>query len=317
MTGTETPVPLRRAVGHHNPAAAAAAELTAHRPMLYGLAYRLLGSGHDADDVLQEAFLRWLNTDRATITHPRRYLTRVVTHLAMDRLRERQALRESYVGTWLPEPVPTAGEPGPLGPLDTVEQRESLSIAALHLLERLNPPERAVYVLRTAFNLPYTEIAELLERSPEDCRQLYHRGVRRIDDGRRRFTAGRAQQERLVTSFIAAARDGDIRRLVELLAADVTAWSDGGGKARAARNPIRGAEKVARFFVGIHRAYGRGPRFLPTELNGQPAYLIDHNVRRYAILIAADAGLISDVYVIANPDKLRLLGGLAGVEISS
>ncbi|WBB54580.1 sigma-70 family RNA polymerase sigma factor, partial [Verrucosispora sp. WMMD573] len=154
-------------------AAEAAGALDAHRPMLLGLAYRLLGSRHDAEDVLQEAYLRWLRVDRAEVSEPRRYLSRVVTHLSMDRLRARQAARETYVGSWLPEPVPTA--PSPFGPLERAELRDSLSTALLHLLERLTPPERAVYVLHTAFELPYAEIAEVLERSAEDCRQLHHR----------------------------------------------------------------------------------------------------------------------------------------------
>ncbi|WP_243421000.1 sigma-70 family RNA polymerase sigma factor, partial [Micromonospora globispora] len=161
-------------------AAQAAGAVQAHRPMLLGLAYRLLGSLHDAEDVLQEAYLRWLDVDRESVAEPRRYLSRVVTRLALDRLRARQAARETYVGPWLPEPVPTA--PSPFGPLDSAELRDSLSTALLHLLERLTPPERAVYVLHTAFGLPYAEIGDILDRSAADCRQLHHRAAARIVD---------------------------------------------------------------------------------------------------------------------------------------
>ncbi|GGM56242.1 RNA polymerase sigma24 factor [Micromonospora sonchi] len=283
-------------------AAEAAGALTAHRPMLLGLAYRLLGSRHDAEDILQEAYLRWVRVDRATVTEPRRYLSRVVAHLAMDRLRARQSAREAYVGPWLPEPVPTA--PSPFGPLERVELRDSLSTALLHLLERLTPPERAVYVLHTAFELPYTEIAELLDRSAEDCRQLHHRASVRIGRDQRRFTADRAEQERLLDAFIAAADDGDLVALTGLMAADATAWSDGGGRVRAARNPVTGADRVARFLIGI---LGKGWPFSVhrTELNGQPAVVVVTAAgARYAVTLGTAAGRITDVFLVANPDKL-------------
>ncbi|MEU5726057.1 RNA polymerase sigma factor SigJ [Micromonospora sp. NPDC047738] len=290
-------------------AAEAAGALTAHRPMLLGLAYRLLGSLHDAEDVLQETYLRWLDVDRESVAEPRRYLSRVVTRLALDRLRARQAARETYVGPWLPEPVPTA--PSPFGPLDTVELRDTLSTALLHLLERLTPPERAVYVLHTAFALPYAEIADLLGRSAADCRQLHHRAVARIADDRRRFTAGPAEQRRLLEAFLAAARDGDLARLTDLVAADATAWSDGGGRVRAARNPVHGANRIARFFAGIY-AHDRRPgiRTTPAELNGAPALLLRWPAgTRYTLAVAAADGRITGVYLVGNPDKLTRVPG--------
>ncbi|MEV6812792.1 RNA polymerase sigma factor SigJ [Micromonospora sp. NPDC051296] len=282
----------------------AAGALDAHRPMLLGLAYRLLGSRHDAEDVLQEAYLRWVRVDRAGVTEPRRYLSRVVTHLAMDRLRARQAAREAYVGPWLPEPVPTA--PSPFGPLERVELRDSLSIALLHLLERLTPPERAVYVLHTAFELPYAEIAELLDRSADDCRQLHHRATARI--GREpRFTAGPAEQERLLEAFLAAADEGDLAALTDLVAADATAWSDGGGRVRAARKPVTGADRVARFVLGI-RDRGGPLTVHRTELNGQPAaVMVPAAGRRYVVTLGTADGRITDVFIVANPDKLPWL----------
>ncbi|MGK5677005.1 RNA polymerase sigma factor SigJ [Micromonospora sp. URMC 106] len=284
-------------------AAQAAGALDAHRPMLLGLAYRLLGSRHDAEDVLQEAYLRWLGADRAAVAEPRRYLSRVVTRLALDRLRARRAARETYVGPWLPEPVPTA--PSPFGPLDSVELRDSLAIALLHLLERLTPPERAVYVLHTAFDLPYAEIAEILDRSVADCRQLHHRAAARIGQDRRRFTADRAEQERLLEAFLAAARDGDLAALTGLVAADATAWTDGGGRVKAARKPVTGAQRVARFFAGL---YGPGRRYAVRrlDLNGQPAALmVRPDGGTYALTVGAAGGRITGFYLVGNPDKLR------------
>ncbi|SCF47113.1 RNA polymerase sigma factor SigJ [Micromonospora mirobrigensis] len=293
--------------GLTGPAAQAAGALTAHRPMLLGLAYRLLGSLDDAEDVLQEAYLRWLAVDRDGVAEPRCYLSRVVTRLALDRLRARRRARETYVGPWLPEPVPT--DPSPFGPLDTAELRESVSTALLHLLERLTPPERAVYVLHTAFALPYAEIGEILDRSTADCRQLHHRAAARIADGRRRFTAGPDEQRRLLDAFLAAARDGDLPRLTGLVAADATAWSDGGGRVRAARNPVHGADRVARFFAGIH-ARRPGVRATPATLNGGPAVVVSYpSGIRYTLAVAAADGRITDLYLVANPAKLGRVTG--------
>ncbi|KAB1931956.1 sigma-70 family RNA polymerase sigma factor [Micromonospora sp. ALFpr18c] len=289
-----------------NAAAEAAGALQAHRPMLLGLAYRLLGSRHDAEDVLQETYLRWLGVDRSTVDEPRRYLSRVVTRLALDRLRARQAARERYVGTWLPEPVPTV--PSPFGPLDRVELRDSLSTALLHVLERLTPPERAVYVLHTAFELPYTEIAEILDRTPADCRQLHHRAVTRVRQEQRRFTASRSERERLLDAFLAAARDGDLATLTGLVAGDAIAWSDGGGRVRAARNPITGSERISRFFAGI---YGPHRRWTTRrlELNGEPAALLTRDDgNRYALTVTAAEGRITGIYLVGNPTKLPPAG---------
>ncbi|PWR12416.1 RNA polymerase subunit sigma [Micromonospora acroterricola] len=283
-------------------AAEAAGALQAHRPMLLGLAYRLLGSRHDAEDVLQETYLRWRGVDRSAVREPRRYLSRVVTRLALDRLRARQAARETYVGTWLPESVPTA--PSPFGPLDRAELRDSLSIALLHVLERLTPPERAVYVLHTAFELPYAEIAEILDRTPADCRQLHHRAAARVRQEQRRFTASRSERERLLDAFLAAARDGDLATLTGLVAADATAWSDGGGRVSAARKPISGAELIARFFAGIYGPRHRWATRL-LELNGEPAALMTRaDGNRYTLTVSAADGRITGIYVVGNPDKL-------------
>lgn len=287
-----------------------AGALQAHRPMLLGLAYRMVGSLADAEDILQEAYLRWLAVDRAAVAEPRRYLSRVVTRLAIDLLRARRASRETYVGSWLPEPVPTGASTGgePFGPLDRVEQRETLSVALLHVLERLSPTERAVYLLRTAFDLPYAEIAEFLDRSPADCRQLHHRATERIRGDRARFTADPAEQERLLTAFLSAAREGDLAGLTELVATDATAFSDGGGKARAALNPVSGVAKIARFAAGVLGPHRPGLRIDRTEVNGQPAAVVTQSGgRAYVFLVGAAGGRITALYLVGNPDKLGWL----------
>jgi RNA polymerase sigma-70 factor (ECF subfamily) len=270
--------------------------------MLFGLAYRLLGSAHDADDVLQEAYLRWAGTDRAAVAQPRRYLTRVVARLALDQLRARRARRESYVGEWLPEPVAT--DPSPFGVVDTSD----LSIAVLHLMEQLTAPQRAVFVLRSAFDLPYDEIAGIVE----NCRQLYHRAERALRDGRARFAPTPAEHRRLLDDFVAAAREGDLTRLHGLLHANVVGWSDGGGRVRTARLPIRSAAKVARFFAAI---YSRQPalRAVPLEVNAAPAMLIVYPRSRHLLVLDGDADTIRRIFVLANPDKLGAVPGAPGV----
>lgn len=267
--------------------------------MLFGLAYRLLGSAHDAEDTLQDAYLRWSRVDRRTVEEPRRYLTKVVTTVALDRLRQRQARRESYVGSWLPQPVPTVSL------AEHAEQRESLSVALLHLMERLTPLQRAVYVLRTAFEMPYADIAEVIGRSPAYCRQLHRRAAGELDAaGRLRFTADRRRHRELLNAFVAAAEDGDLETLQQLLHEDAITWSDGGGRARAARNPIRGRQRVARFFNGLYGRPGRDVQVEPADLNGTPAALVTVRDQRHALLLGVVGDRIQELYLVANPDKL-------------
>jgi RNA polymerase sigma factor (sigma-70 family) len=380
-------------------------EFLAHRRMLLGLAYRLLGTLYDAEDVLQEAYLRWTRADRSDVVEPRRYLTRVVARLAVDTLRARQARREEYVGTWLPEPIrtgafgagsanaetpgsgasttrfaaaglagsgldrsgfATAGHSGGIGGpsgggvsgggvfgggvsgggmahgLEDVIDTSDLSIAVLHLMERLTPPQRAVYVLRTAFELPYAEIAVILDRSEEDCRQLHRRAGAALA-GRARFSTDPAEHARLLEGFVAAARNGDVERLEQLLHEDVTAWNDGGGKVRTGPNPIRGRAKVVRFFVGIMRRHtrtldGGAPlpdlpvtdlpvpdlpvttvpstavpftavpfTAVPAGVNGEYALLVEASYR-YMMCVSVVDGRIHDLFRVANPAKLSTFG---------
>lgn len=282
----------------------AAEELTAHRPMLFGLAYRLLGSAHDAEDVLQDAYLRLRRAAPVDVREPRRYLTRVVTRLAIDALRARQARRESYVGPWLPEPLPA--DPGAL-PEEVALREDTLSVAVLHLMERLSAPERAVYVLRTAFDLPYSEIAEALDREPAHCRQLHHRAAAALAADRRRYPADPVAHARLLDAFVTAARGADLDALRRLLAADVRAWSDGGGRVSTARREIRGTDKVARYFAGIYSRRPGALRAEPVRFNGGAGLLIVRPPRRDALTVAVTDGLISGIYVVANPTKLALL----------
>lgn len=278
----------------------AVAEFQRHRPMLLGLAYRMLGSTGDAEDVLQDAYLRWRGVDRSGVREPRRYLARTVTRLALDRLRDRKA-RDAYVGPWLPEPVVTA--PSPFDPLETVEQRDSVSTATLYLMERLDPVERAVFVLRSAFDLPYAEIADIVDRTPEHSRQLYHRATARLADDRRRFAPSRREHAVLLERFLVAAREGDLATLRSLLHDDAVAWSDGGGRAKAARNAVLGADKVARFFAGI---YTRGrPPYELLELNGTPGAILTLSGGPQVLTFSVDGDRISAVFMVTNPDKFR------------
>ncbi|RZU24336.1 RNA polymerase sigma-70 factor (ECF subfamily) [Kribbella rubisoli] len=269
-------------------------EFESARGMLAGLAYRLLGSWHDAEDVLQDAYVRWSAADRTDVAEPRRYLTRVVTRLSVDVLRTRQARRESYAGEWLPEPVSA----------DALEL-EDLSMALLHLMERLTPPQRAVYVLRTAFTLPYDDIAEILDRTPEHCRQLHRRAVQGLDLDRARFEPTIEEQQRLLLDFVAAARDGDLVRLEAMLKDSVTSWTDGGGVRRAARKPVVGRAKVAQFFTHI---YGRPAlSVVPLDLVTGPALDVQIDGRRHVLVLDVDAGQIAGIRVVASPAKLSAL----------
>ncbi|MFI7424580.1 RNA polymerase sigma-70 factor [Nonomuraea sp. NPDC049684] len=270
-----------------------------YRPMLLGLAYRLLGSMWDAEDVVQEAWLRWEGTDRSQIREPRAFLLTVVSRLALDQLRSARVRREAYTGPWLPEPVAT----GEAGPLDTAELRDTLSFATLHLMEKLSPPERAVFVLREAFELPYDQIAEIVGSSVANARQLHHRASVRVSQGRDRFTPTNEDHARLLTKFMEAAGGGDLDALTELLHEDVVLWNDGGGKVRAALRPILGRRKVSGFIGGLLARYDFSRARL-VEANGRPA-LWTH-VAGSDQLIALDVrdGRIQGLYGVLNPDKL-------------
>lgn len=288
-------------------------EFERHRSKLFGLAYRMLGSAEEAEDVVQDAFLRWHQA--GTVEWPWAWLAKVVTNLCVNRLESARARRESYVGCWLPEPVLTAG--GALGPLDSVEQREFVSLAFLVLLERLNPVERAVFVLREAFHYSHREVAEVIDSSEANSRQLYTRARRRLAEAR--GESGRRVDEAapraLVESFLAAAQHGDLPALEKALAEDVTVWVDGGGRVGAALRPISGVSQVARYLVGSLSVAGQGVRLSATEVNGARGLLARVGAELVGVLaLETSDGRITGIRIIANPDKLRLShsAGLSG-----
>lgn len=280
-----------------------------HRPLLTGLAYRLLGSMWDAEDVVQEAYVRWTRADRGEVREPRAFLTTVVSRLALDQLRSARAIREAYVGPWLPEPVDTRAA----GPLDTAELRDTLSYATLHLMERLTPPERAVFVLREAFELPYDTIAAILGATAANCRQLHHRAAKRLAEGRggggaERFAPSGEEHLTLFSRFLDAAQSGDLDALAALFSEDVTAWNDGGGRTRAALRPVLGRDKVIRFLLGLLERY-RVDHVRLTEANGQPALRSTVGGNEQVMLLDVRDGRIHGVFAVLNPDKLTRLTG--------
>ncbi|GAA1006160.1 MULTISPECIES: RNA polymerase sigma-70 factor [Streptomyces] len=281
-----------------------------HRPVLMGVAYRMLGRVADAEDVLQEAWLRWSGADRAAVRDPRGYLVRITTRLAVDRLRQIKARGEAYTGPWLPEPLVT----DLAGTAADAEERavlaDSVSLAVLVVLETLSPLERAVFVLREAFGYPYAEIAGLLGRSESAVRQLAGRARRHVEERRPRYEVDPVQRRDLTERFLAAAAGGDLKALMELLAPDVRLVGDSGGKARAPLRVLHSADKVGRFLAGVARQGipDLSVRFL--EVNGGPALLALSGGRPDSLfqLDVAD-GRIQCVYIIRNPDKLRTLAG--------
>jgi len=279
--------------------------------MLLALAYRLLGQVGEAEDVVQDAWLRWSAADRAEVENPAAFLTTVTTRLSLDRLRSAAARREVYIGSWLPEPLPT----GPAGdafsdPADTLALRESASTGMLLLLDRLSPAERAVFVLREAFELPYPQIASILERTEDSCRQLLARARRHVANGRRRGQGRRAPNSvdagPLVEAFVAAARGGDLGRLESLLREDVVVTADGGGAARAGRHPVHGAAKAARLFAKVFERFYAGGEIEYASYNHAPAFVVrtPENAAVY-ILDLAPEGRIARIYAILNPAKLH------------
>ncbi|MEU9101704.1 RNA polymerase sigma-70 factor [Streptomyces sp. NPDC048361] len=276
-----------------------AEEFEAHRPVLTGLAYRLLGSLWDAEDVVQDAYLRWSRVDPGDIRDARGFLITVTSRLAIDQLRSARVTREAYVGPWLPEPVATDA----LGPLDTAELRDTVAYATVHLMERLTPPERAVFVLREAFQLPYEEIASIVEASVANCRQMYSRAGRHLAAGRDRFPLSDDEHAKLLTRFLEAARGGDLGALTDLLAEDVVAWSDGGGKVSAARRPVVGRAKVLAFLTGLLNRY-EVEAFDVLDVNGAPALAITAGGRHQIGLLGFRGARIEAIYTVRNPDKL-------------
>lgn len=280
-----------------------------YRPLLFSIAYRMLGSVMAAEDMVQDAYLRWQTVDQDEVESPKSYLSTIVTRLCIDHLRSARVEREEYVGPWLPEPLLDSRHPDALldsQPADNVALTESLSMAFLVLLESLSPTQRAVFLLHDVFDYTYAEIADIVGESHANCRKLGSRARKYIEERRPRFDPEPAQQEELVQRFWRACTEGDMSMLLSTLEDDIVAWSDGGGKVASARKPIHGADNVARFLLGIVR---QAPETLWVEratVNGQPAFLsyVDGDLYGALVLNVVDDA-ITETYMILNPDKLE------------
>ena len=276
-----------------------------HRKILFSIAYRMLGSVSDAEDMVQETFLRWQNVSGDEVRSPKAYLSTVVTRLCVDRLRATKTRREEYVGPWLPEPLLT--EPDGAGAVaDAMVLDESLSMAFLVLLESLTPTQRAVFLMREVFDYDYPEISHTVGKSEDNCRQMAHRAREAVAARRPRFESSRKQEERLTQRFVEACSDGDMQGLIALLSEDIVLYSDGGGRVRAALNPIYGHEKVSRFLLGI---LGKTPPGFSTRMawiNGHPGVIgyVDGQPMS-AVSVDAAESRIQAVRIVVNPEKLR------------
>jgi RNA polymerase sigma-70 factor (ECF subfamily) len=282
----------------------------AHRDLMFAVAYRMLGAITDAEDAVQDAWLRWSAAPRPEVADPRAYLAKIVVNTALNRLRSVRARREAYIGPWLPEPLLTQTRPDAA---ERAELAESVSVAMLVVLESLTPEERAVFVLREVFGFSYAEIGAALGRSDAAVRQLAHRAREHVQARRPRFDVDRDQQREVTQRFLAAAAGGDIEGLMAVLAPDVTLLTDGGGKARAALRPITGASKVARFTVAISsRPYMgmeiSGMSLEAAEINGGPGMLVTAGGQAIAVLTLAVAdGRITAIQLLVNPGKLSAI----------
>lgn len=274
-------------------------QFEALRPQLFALAYRALGSRADAEDVLQDAYLRWQNAT-GEIASPKAYLMTVVSRLSLDALQSARRKREQYVGVWLPEPV--AGSPAPG---DSLEMTESLSMAFLLLLESLQPAERVAFLLREVFGYEYGELAGILETSETNARQLVSRAKKHVRAGRPKFEVNPEQHRAALTRFIGALTTGDVNDLLGLLREDVVSYADGGGKASAAVNPIAGSDKVSRFFLGVARKAPTGVSWQILDAAGTPALwlFVDDRIESIFNLELDHDGRVRAIFVTRNPDK--------------
>lgn len=296
------------------------------RGLMFSIAYRMLSSVGDAEDVVQEAFVRYQRAlaEGVEVESPKAYLSAVTTRLSIDHLKSARVRRESYVGEWLPEPVltgPAAGggvfaQPA-ADPAVEVERADSLSMAFLLVLERLNPVERAVFLLHDVFGFGYDEVADIVERSEDNCRQLAVRARRHVSEDRPRFDASRAERERLAERMLAALEDGDLEGLVSVLAADVVVYGDSGGVPPNWPRPIVGRDKVSRLLLGLAEQMRTiGVRARPAQVNGQPGAVVEDANGRLTNVFSFDIvdGQVQAIRSVINPDKLRHLGPLADIE---
>lgn len=280
-----------------------AEELEQYRPLLFSVAYRMLGSVTEAEDAVQEAFLRRHTVGDLEIQSEKAFLVTTVTRLCIDQLRSARVRRERYVGPWLPEPLV-----GERRLEETVGETETLSMAFLVLLESLNPTERAVFLLREVFDYDYDEVARIVGKSEANCRQIARRAREHVHARRPRFEPSHQRRQELTVRFASACRNGDLPGLIALLDRDITFWSDGGGKATAALNPVYGSDKVARFILGVRRKFPRPAVTLPVRVNGQPGFVTWEKGRPVTVLaLEIYDGRITGICAVRNPDKLRTI----------
>lgn len=286
-----------------------AAIFESHRPYIFGLAYRMLGSVMEAEDVVQDAYLRYqAATQWEEIETPKAFLTTITTRLSLDVLKSARVQREEYVGSWLPEPLVTTEAPS-----DLILKRESLTNAFLTILERLSPLERAVYLLREVFEYGYRDIAEIVEQSEANCRQLFSRSRKYLTNRNLRFEADREKQQQLIGAFLFALEGKDVGALTSLLAEDIRFDSDGGGKVTAALKPIMGRDSVIRFVLGITRLRPKNMTMEFTETNGHSSIMLKVDNKLYSVWgFAIQDGLITNVWAVLNPDKLAAIEVNAG-----
>ena len=280
-----------------------------HRSLLFTVAYEMLGSAADAEDVVQETWLRWADVDQSGVRDPRAYLVRIVTRQALNRLRTVSRRREEYVGEWLPEPLLTSPDVA-----EDVELAESLSIAMLTVLETLGPTERAVFVLREVFDVPYDEIADAVGKKPATVRQIARRARDHVAARRPRIEVGQSEQRRVVEKFLSAITTGDVQGLLDVLAPDVVLVADGGGQVPAAPEPIEGADKLVKAIRGGFAKLSAEITATPVWLNGSPgARILLDGVVAAALSLTVESGRITRIYAIGNPDKLAGLDAEAAV----
>ena len=274
-----------------------------HRSLLFAIAYRMLGTVTDAEDMVQETFLRWQHATEETVQSAKTYLSTIITRLCIDHLRSARVQREQYVGPWLPEPIMTKHAEDPAA---QVELADSLSMAFLVILERLSPIERAIFLLRDVFEYDYDEIAQMVGKSPTNCRQILRRSRQHIAAQRPRFPVSPQQQEQITIQFLEATTQGNLQGLMSLLANDVTFWSDGGGQVAAALKPVQGAMKVARFLLAIRSKWLSTAVADVIKVNGQPGIItfVDGTIHSVATFEIGD-GAIRSIYMVRNPEKLK------------
>jgi RNA polymerase sigma-70 factor (TIGR02957 family) len=293
---------------------------TQFKPLMFSIAYRMTGSIADAEDIVQEAFLRLTRVlgEGVSITSPKAYLATATTRLAISHLRSARVRRESYVGTWLPEPLVAGTVHAEPDPADHAEMSDSLSMAFLVLLESLSPTERAVFLLHEVFGYDYGEIAEITGKSEPNCRQIFARARHHVDEGKPRFEASREQREEVARRFLAATAGGDLNALFELLAPDVVMVGDGGGKAQAVGAPVLGRDQVVRFILGlVRRLNALDVRIELAWVNGQPGAVSYDTEGRVISVLALDVadGMVQAVRSVVNPDKLRHLGPVSDLAL--